>query len=104
MVKRIKGCLIQFDDLLLTPKERAAIEVEMELEDLVLKHFRVEKVLDGIHPTRFRMCAIEDSDGNYKAEKAEDVERALTNRWSPHKTAGVYVRMGKHSKWYPLRA
>jgi len=70
----------------------------MELENLVpQKIYRVEKVLDSLHPIRFRMAAIEDPDGNYKAESAKDVESALTDGWQ---SRPVFVRMGNGRRWY----
>lgn len=73
----------------------------MELEDLVLqKIYRVEKVLDNLHPITFRMAAIEDPNGNYKSESAKDTENMLTNG----RSAGpVFVRMGNGRKWYPMK-
>jgi len=64
----------------------------MELEELVLKTFRAERIGNVIMVTP-------DPDGNYKASSAKAVEQALTNRYPPE---GVFVRMGG-KKWYPMR-
>jgi len=65
----------------------------MELDDLVLKTFRADKVGNTIIVTP-------DADGNYKASSAKDVERALTDKYPPE---GVFVRMGKGHKWHLIR-
>jgi|GEM_PF-6408234 len=67
----------------------------MTLEDLVLKHYRVERY-------RGKMIAIEDPDGNYKAESAEKIERALTHQSAIRKTDNIYYRRQARGKWYPM--
>ncbi len=62
----------------------------MDLEDLVLKKFRVEKV-DG------RMLAILDPAGRYRASNAQEVEVAL----STDQATAVDVLIG--NKWYQIR-
>lgn len=63
----------------------------MELEDLVLSHYRVEKI-DG------KMVATEDANGKYRAKSGNVVERVLTE-YKP--TRGeVEVRIGKI--WRPI--
>ena len=63
----------------------------MELEDLVLKHYRVERIGN-------RMVAFEDPDGNYKADSAQEVEKALNTR----RHCNVEVRTSNKAKWYPI--
>ena len=63
----------------------------MELEDLVLNQYRVERIGNKI-------AVFEDPDGNYKADSALEVETALNT--SRH--CNVWVRMSKKSKWYPI--
>jgi hypothetical protein len=64
----------------------------MELEDLLLKYYRVEKI-NG------RMVATEDDDGHYRASSADDVEAALT---TGERRALVDVRVGWSRQWRPL--
>lgn len=77
----------------------------MELEDLVLKTYRIEKVLDGFHPNRFKMVATADPDGLYKAPSAENIERALNTNCSIRKTDNLFVRTRMKNgfgKWQPM--
>ena len=71
----------------------------MQLEDLVLKRFRVEKCLDGIYPARFKIVATQDSNGNYKADSAERLERALNTSQSIRKTDNIFVKIGS---WHTM--
>ena len=64
----------------------------MELEDLVLRHYRVEKV-DG------KMVATEDANGRYRAKSGGIVEKVLTE---VNPTRGeVEVKICK--KWRPIK-
>ena len=70
----------------------------MDLEDLVLKHYRVERQGN-------KMIVLEDPTGNYKADSAEKVERALTTKWPIRKTDNIFVRSygpGRPSKWWQM--
>jgi len=70
----------------------------MELEDLALKHYRVER-------QGGKMIAIEDPGGNYKADSAERIERALNTRGRIRETDNIYFRLtgqGSSGKWHPM--
>lgn len=70
----------------------------MELEDLVLRHYRVERRGDD-------MVAIQDPNGNYKAESADKIERALTAKCSLCETDNIFVRTsgrGRANVWHPM--
>lgn len=67
----------------------------MELEDLLIKTYRADKI-NG------EMVIAEDPNGCYQAEMAEDVKRALTigiRRNSPP----VWVRIKIGGKWYRMK-
>jgi len=65
----------------------------MELEDLVLKHYRVER--------RERLIvAIEDEEGKYKAPSASALEDALNGVRRIRKAELLFVRFGK--TWHPI--
>ena len=70
----------------------------MELEDLVLKRYRVER-----HGNK--MIVLEDPNGPYKADSAEKVERAVTTKWPIRETDNIFVRIhgpGRPGKWWPM--
>lgn len=62
-----------------------------ELEDLLVKYYRVEKI-GGL------MVVTEDEKGKYRAACAEDVEAALT---LGNNKNFVDVKIGNN--WYPIR-
>jgi len=74
----------------------------MEHNDLLLKHYRVEEVLDGIYPTKYRIVAIEDPNGNYKASSAKQIEKALNTYSCIRKTDNLFYRMSPKGKWHPM--
>ena len=63
----------------------------MELEDLIIQHYRVERV-------NREMVVTPDPDGNYRANSAEAVKMALSN---PNPPDGVDVKIG--NKWFPIK-
>lgn len=65
----------------------------MTLEDLLVQKLYRAKKIGG------KMVAFEDTDGNYKATSADDVERALTDKSQRHT---VYVTTSYYRKWYKL--
>jgi hypothetical protein len=67
----------------------------MELEDLVLKRFRVER----IGP---RMMAFPHPHGNYKADSAEKIERALNTLCSVRETDNIFVKSFTGKKWHHI--
>lgn len=67
----------------------------VELEDLVLKHYRVERY-------KGKMIAIEDPNGNYKAASAEQIERVLTFPGPIRRADHIYYRRKPTGKWYPM--
>jgi len=64
----------------------------MELEDLVLRHYKVEW-------TCGRMVAIENGKGKYRAQSKEIVEQVLSDNKPTH--GEVEVLIGNH--WYPIK-
>jgi hypothetical protein len=65
----------------------------MEVKDLVLNTYRVERI-GGV------MLAREDPKGNYQASCAEDVEIALTI--GPKRGHPVFVRTGSQAPWHQI--
>lgn len=63
----------------------------MDIEDLILKYYRVEKI-DG------RIVATENPCGKYRSRSAEEVEEALS---TDRPVECVDVRIG--NKWMPIR-
>ena len=64
----------------------------MELEDLVLKHYRV-----GMRDSK--VVAIEDEEGCYKAPSAEALEKALNTRCRIRMEDNLFVRSSRHGQW-----
>lgn len=64
---------------------------KMELEDLLVQLFRVERVGE-------RIVAFPDPKGKYRAKTAEDVERTLSEK---NPSFGVEVKVG--NRWYPVK-
>lgn len=64
----------------------------MELDDLVLKHYKVQQIGRDLLIT-------EDENGRYKADRAETVRKALTKQHVPE---NVFVRTSLKAKWYKM--
>ena len=65
-----------------------------ELEDLVLRHYRVER-------RGGEMVAIQDPDGLYKAPSAQALERALNTKCRIEPTDNLFVRT-RHNKGFGI--
>ena len=67
----------------------------MELQSLVLKHYRVEK-------QGKELIITEDEQGNYKAPSKDSLHGALTYWRVILPTDNLFMRMNPQGKWYPM--
>ena len=66
-----------------------------------LKTFRVESILSHLNPLRFKLVAVEDPAGNYKAKSATDLEEVLNTSCQVRERNHLLVRF--RGKWHPIK-
>ena len=66
-----------------------------------LKTFRVESILSRLNPLRFKLVAVEDPAGNYKAKSATDLEEVLNTSCQVRERDNILVKF--RGKWHPIK-